>query len=156
MRIPLVVKSEVGGLKPFVRMSIRVHERRIGVISAFIDTGSPWSVISKKDIETIQRFSRISLYTLARGRRTRQIPLGGAIFEGLPIEKDTSLVMKDDSDQLVSINPQSLYALQPSKDKRSTKYASSIPSIIGVDFLEDSRFALYFDPYNKRAFLEKV
>jgi len=55
MKIPLDVRTYAEGLKPFVLVYIRIPKQRIhGAIYPFVDTGSPYTLVSKTDADRLR------------------------------------------------------------------------------------------------------
>lgn len=146
MRIPLTVKTFAEGLKPFASVSFRLQRPHVfGFIEVFVDTGSPWTTLSLRDAERIMgRFLRSRL-----AKRGKSIHLGGHKLSGHPI-KDVVLRFRDGEGKPVNTISPITYIL------KGGETAKTVPSIIGVDFLQANNFALYFDPCHKKAYLEKV
>ena len=55
MKIPLDVRMSSGGPKPFANVHLKIPSQKVrgstvrGVFSAFVDTGSPFTIISEMD-----------------------------------------------------------------------------------------------------------
>jgi hypothetical protein len=121
-----------------------------GSIGAFVDTGSPWTVISQKDAEKLN-----IPFHIFRSQTPRIIYLGGKPLNGYTIQ-NVHLKFMSEQKQSIDITIPSIYVLYASgKDRKSLQLSKSLPSILRVDFLIDNKFALYFDPCNRQSFLEK-
>ncbi len=133
---------------PFVTFSIRAPGIT-GHIDALIDTGSPFTVLSPKDIMS----SRLPIKTMQRGET---VALAGFRFFNHPL-KNAIIYFRADGDKLLKVELSSLGALIPTKiDEKILGAVKDIPSILGNDFLEDQRFTLTFNPSDQTAFLEKL
>ena len=109
-----------------------------------VDTGSHWTVISEVD----WRRWRFSFGKLGKPRSFTGI--GGGTILGYPME-NVIIRAKNIEGDIVSFNMPFIYFLKSSKAKSKT---STFPSILGVDFLIQYKFILYFDSNNKVAYLE--
>jgi len=120
----------------------------MGHIDALVDTGSPFTVLSTKDIMT----SRLSIKTMQRGET---VSLAGFRFFDFPI-KEPTLYFRDQDGKLLKIDLPLIGALIPTKiDKTTLDEVKHIPTILGTDFLEEQRFTLSFNPSGRIAFLER-
>lgn len=120
----------------------------MGHIDALIDTGSPFTVLSTKDIMS----SRLSIKTMQRGET---VSLAGFRFFNYPIKSPT-MYFKDEDGKLLKIELPSIGGLIPTKtDEKTLDEVKDIPTILGNDFLEDQRFTLSFNPSARVAFIEK-
>lgn len=132
---------------PFVTFSMRAPGVT-GFIDALIDTGSPFTVLSPKDIMS----SRLSLKTMQRGET---VSLAGFRFFNYPL-KEVTMFFKDENRNLLKIELPLMGALVPTKiDEKTLDEVKHIPTIIGNDFLEDQHFTLTFNPSERVAFLER-
>ncbi len=132
---------------PFVTFSMRTSGFT-GFVDALIDTGSPFTVLSPKDIMS----SRLSLKTMQRGET---VSLAGSRFFNYTL-KDVTMFFKDENGNLLKIELPSMGALVPTKiDEKTLDEVKHIPTIVGNDFLEDQHFTLCFNPSERVAFLER-
>lgn len=114
-----------------------------------IDTGSPFTVISPKDL---LRF-RIPLkrYTRVPGA---SVKIAGFNFKTHQME-ETGVTFRTENKNPISLKSSVFSMMTPTKwDKKISKDIQAIPSILGTDFREDHEAALYFDPSTKTAYLE--
>lgn len=114
-----------------------------------IDTGSPFTVISPKDL---LRF-RIPLkkYTRVPGAA---IKIAGFIFKTHQMG-EAGVTFRTENKTPISLQSSVFNMMTPTKwSKKMSKDIQSIPSILGTDFLEDHEAAVYFDPSTKTAYLE--
>ncbi len=149
MRIPLDVRTYAEGLKPFVTVYLRIpHQRIHGAIYPFVDTGSPYTLISKTDAD------RLRIKVLGH---PRTILLGGAPIFSYELKGVQLKVLCDDKKTVYDLSLPVAGVLKPlPNNSQSIKIAGTIPSIIGVDLLKHHRFALYFDAWNEISYLEKI
>jgi len=117
------------------------------IINALIDTGSPFTVISPRDL--------LATRYPFRAKRTDQIVfLAGHKFYRTQINR-AKLLFKTENDKIFDINVRSIGALIPTKhDQKTIDAIISIPSLVGNDFLEDHNCSLHFNPNNQTADLE--
>jgi len=156
MKIPLRVGkifSKQEALSPILSMRVRkehVHPPIFGTIYALVDTGSSTTHLSYKDTEGLN----IQMKKLPEAH-ARPITIGGCRFKG-KILKDIIVKLTKEDKSPYSMNVSEMIVVgEPveSLEKKGKSY-KILPSIIGTDFLEKYRFALYFDPSKKEAYLE--
>ena len=149
MRILLDVRTYAEGLKPFVTVYIRMPSQRVhGAIYPFVDTGSPYTLISKTDADRL----RIKVTG-----KPRTILLGGAPIFSYELREVQLKTLYEDKRTVCDISLPIVGVLSPiPNNNQSSKIAGTIPSIIGVDLLRYHRFALYFDACNEKSYLEKI
>lgn len=150
MKIPLIVRTYAEGKKPFATVSIKIPQSRTihGRISPFVDTGSPWTVISKTDADR--------LHIIISGT-PRTVYLGGAPILSYPLQNVTLKALWENKKSVCDMSMPTIGVIQPiPHHDQSIKSAGSTPSIIGADLLERHRLALYFDIYNEISYLKKV
>jgi len=144
----LVRKFIVNEYAVFIPISIQ-SPRITGHILALLDTGSPFTVISPRDLE---RF-RISLKTLAN-TPAPTVSLAGFKFKRHSLGSAT-IHLRDKDDAVVSFQTECFNMIGPTKiDKKTSKELQAIPSLIGNDFLREIRATFVFNPSDKVAFLE--
>lgn len=153
MKIPLDVRTSSGGPKPFVSVHLKIQSQKVrestvrGVFSAFVDTGSPYTMIS--ELDSVK--SRILLMG-----KPMQVNIGGSLLYKYDISGIELKVMCDDK-TTCDIGMPTIGVIRPMPGvARSPETSKSMPSIIGVDVLKYHRLALYFDVCNEIAYLEKV
>jgi len=131
-------------------MPISIKSSRItGHILALLDTGSPFTVISPRDLE---RF-RISLKTLA-STPAPTVSLAGFKFKRHSLGQ-TTLHLRDKDDSIISFETECFSMIGPTKvNKKIRKEIQSIPSIIGNDLLREIKATFVFNPSEKTAYLE--
>lgn len=149
MKIPLDVRTYAEGLKPFITTYIRIPKQRIrGAMYPFVDTGSPYTLISKTDADRL----RIRVFG-----HPRTILLGGAPILSYETKGVQLKVLCEDKKTAYDISLPALGILKPiPNNEQSMRVVGTIPSIIGVDLLKHHRLALYFDAINDISYLEKV
>lgn len=116
-------------------------------IRVFVDTGSPWTTISEKEVRFLRRSYR-------RLSKIREIGVGG-IKVGAYKLHDPILIFKDDKDNTIQFSVKELLLMKAKRDA-DRRISLTIPNVLGVDFLLENNLALYFDPYNKISYLEEV
>jgi hypothetical protein len=69
--------------------------------------------------------------------------------------KDATISFRTESDELFKVNLPTVGSLIPTKlDKKTMDGVKHIPSIIGNDFLEEQKLALYFNPSIRAVYLD--
>lgn len=135
-----------GRLFPFVTFLLRTP-RIVTSIDALVDTGSPFTVLSTKDVMGTR-------LPITRMRSGGTVLLAGFRFFNHPI-KNVIMNFRTDEKEIFEINLPSIGSLIPTKiHKKILDRVKSIPSIVGNDFLEEQRLSLYFNPYTRVAYLE--
>jgi len=154
MKIPLDIRQSSGGLKPFVNVHFKIPYQKVrgstvrGILSAFVDTGSPFTIISEVDSTRL----RIQI-----SGTPRTIQLGGAMINGYEVKGSEFFVLCDDKKNYCNISIPSILVARPiNRVPHSIEVSKALPSIIGVDLLLHHKLALYFDVYHKISYLEKV
>lgn len=152
MKINLQIKEYSEGLKPFIDFICRFpKQRRSAPISAFVDTGSPFSCISMKDI----RRMTIPIKSIIKKEDYRILYIGGRTVKGYAIHTKVEFLFVDENGQKHNLTPKTLYLLMPTKeDEKSMRLFLHLPNILGVDFLLDYKLGLYFNPSKNIAWLD--
>ena len=149
MKIPLMVRTYSEGLKPFCEVHFAYeppYGRKVrGIFDAFVDTGSPYTIVCKTDA------LKMNLNSTGDGR---QIYLGGAPILLYPIRSPSLKVICEDKSICNIGIPTVNIALPIEGNKKSVDVAVYLKSIIGVDLLIHNRLALNFDPSRNVAYLE--
>ena len=136
------------GKRPFPFVTFFLRTPHISKpVDALIDTGSPFTVLSTNDILS----TRMSITKMQSGET---VLLAGFRFFNHPI-RDVTINFKTESNELFKVNLPKIGALIPTRfDKKTMNEVKHIPSIIGNDFLEDQKLALYFNPSAQVAYFE--
>lgn len=150
MRIPLHIGKAYPGeerLFAFVPIAIRAVKYRVyGQVVAVVDTGSPKTLIAPRDAVRLKVPFKILHRSNPKDLRVAGVVLPAYSMEGV------LLGLTDENKAMVRINPTMINILnRPPQYKGEIKH---LPSILGTDFLEDNKLALYFNPYDKIAYLE--
>src|SRR3989344_1139530 len=114
--------------------------RSIRPILVAIDTGSDTTILSYKDANTLQ----IPVKDMSTVKKIYGI--GKDEVELCEYKKGLVFSLKDESNKTSRIKLDRIYI---SKDKEGANI-----TIIGIDFLKDNNFSLYYNP-NGQAYLEK-
>ncbi|MFQ5950450.1 MAG: aspartyl protease family protein [Candidatus Geothermarchaeales archaeon] len=140
-RIPCYLKKWIVD-KPFPHILFTLrYSRYLGVIEAIVDTGSPYTVISTKDA------LRLNI-PIKRMRTGGSVGLAGRSFRR-PKIRDVTLRFTTDEGKPHIIKLQEMVVLKPTQwNKKVIKEVQDIPSLIGIDFLEEQGFAFHYDPKN--------
>jgi len=150
MRIYLTIKEFGGGPKAFALFTLRSERYRIfGKVEAFIDTGSPDTTLGMKDIRTLHipiKSLPAGAISYVAGSTTRLRSLGNVI-----------LYFKDENNEPVKIDFPKIYVAEPLEhDEKTLRIFSTIPSMIGTDFLLFNKFSFYFNPSERVAYLKSL
>ena len=117
----------------------------MGTFDAFVDTGSPYTFISKTEALKMN---------LTSDKGGQQVSIGGAPVLFHPIKNPTFKVFCEDKTICDVGIPIVNIALPIENNKNSQTVASKLPSIIGMDLLIHNKLALFFDPSRGIAYLE--
>lgn len=143
MRIP--AKFDPG--KTSVYLTANIHVNGMAQkIRFLIDTGSSVTTISHRDAEhlgiDVSKLREWTEPSMTYGGHVRPLKLGNVDF--IMVEERGRFVL----DKLKSVD-----ILPPSGDKELDE---SLPSVIGMDFLNECSYSLYVNPSENIVFLEKV
>lgn len=131
---------------PFVSFVIRSN-RLFGTVKALIDTGSPFTVLSPLDA---LRF-RLPINSMRKGY---SVKLAGFNFFKYPLN-NTTFSFKTQCPKGKYFDVSDFGVLVPTKKGlMKNKFIMAIPSIIGINFLEEHGLSLFFDPKKKLCCLE--
>lgn len=134
-KIRCSIRSLTGrGTFPFVSFVLRSPIFK--VVDALIDTGSPFTVLSTNDVLS----TRMSINGMQSGE---MVSLAGFRFFRHPI-RNVTMNFRTEQDELLTVNVPEIGSLIPTKtDKKTMNQVKHIPSIIGQDFLEGQKLALF-------------
>jgi len=150
MRIPLIIRPAYPGeprVYTFLTLAIRAM-RVNGQITAIVDTGSPRTLIAPRDATYLK-----IPFKILPPSSPKELRVAGFVLPAYSM-KDVTLGFLDENKAMRRINMPIITVLG-----RPVPYRAEIehlPSIVGTDFLEDNKFAFYFDPHNKISYLEDV
>ncbi len=148
-RILCEVRRQFGDARmPFVVMGVRIRSPPVRTATlALVDTGSPYSGLSPKDVLK----SRMRM----RGQKGQSIGLAGMMFRA-PVMEGATVSFRTEKGTPVSYEAEGFRAFVPTKkmDPKMEREVQSIPSLVGTDLLEAHGIALYFDPKANIAYLE--
>ena len=149
MRICLTVKDFGGGPKAFALFTLRSERHHIfGKIEAFVDTGSPDTTLGLKDIK--------SLHIPIKSLPPKAISYVGGSTTRLHSLGNVTLYFKSEENKPVKIELPTIYVAEPLEhDEKTLNIFSTIPSMIGTDFLMINKFSFFFDPSKRIAYLER-
>jgi len=149
MRIYLTVKEFGGGPKAFALFTLRSERHHVfGKLEAFMDTGSPDTTLGMKDIK--------SLHIPVKSLHSKGISYVGGSTTRLHSLGNVTLYFKDENSEPVKIDLPDIYVSEPLEhDEKTLNIFSTIPSMIGTDFLIINKFSFYFNPLKRIAYLEK-
>jgi hypothetical protein len=139
-----------GEPSPFVEFTLRCPRYRVwgAVVSALVDTGSPFTGLTLRDIERLQ-------LPLSKLRPAgRPIGLGGYRF--VPkLLTDVELIFRDEEGKRHSLPYDSFYVLEPLYPKGQwDQNLYNHPNIIGMDFLKKIQTKIYLNPPQAEFVLE--
>ena len=127
--------------------SLRIHKPRL--MNFVIDTGSPDSYLSGKDVKVLQ----IPL----KGRNSSgEVHFGGSRFKHISIPKIKMYLLKEGKGTGHIELDVRLKALKTTKtSEKNMQIAESLPSILGMDFLKDQKLSLHVILAEELAYLQK-
>jgi len=143
MRIPLsLTEDDRVILNTTVKFS-----RGFGYISFIVDTGSSTSMIGVGDAMrcNIQK----------TGTFVKDAKIGGISLKLYDLGI-SDLWLRDEKDEAKRFKQKFLVAKPASTGESALVRSQSFPSLIGIDFLRENKFALYLDPSRNIAFLEST
>jgi hypothetical protein len=149
MRIPLRVKRLFPRVERFAPVAPLIIKPRgaYAMTEALVDTGSPRTTIAPRDLAKM-RTIRVEALPPSVPRNSR---IGGFVIPAYSL-KDVTLTFWDEERNPVRVVLKAMDVLGFSTKAEGIEH---IPTILGTDFLEDNKFALYFDPFNKVSYLER-
>ncbi len=149
-RLPGLMKTIAGGERPLPHISFFLRTSHVSKpVVALIDTGSSSTVLSPSDILS----SRMPISKMQSGPSVR---LGGLTFFNHSLGP-ASMTFKTEKNEPFKADLPNIGALVPTKlDQKTRDEVKLYPSIIGMDFLEHQRLALYYNPSAKIIYLESV
>ena len=135
-RIPLQIVGDRLILTAVVECpSLRIHKQ---IMEFVVDTGSPDSYLSNKDVMKLQ--------IPVRNRSVKGIvDFGGSRFQQVELPKFNMYLLKEDIQNKSYIELKiSLLALKTTKiSEEKIQVAYSLPSILGLDFLKEQKLSLH-------------
>jgi hypothetical protein len=138
-QIPLEVCHYDDNLRIIARFLLRCEEPKVfAIIEAIVDTGSPITIIGPRDVKRM-RFSKIQRDRL-EGRH-KPINIGGAQLFTKILNNAKLKFGNFEVEMPVDV---------PIKGEEN----SFQPSLLGVDFMLNTKAKLFFDPTNKKAYFE--
>jgi hypothetical protein len=153
MKIPLDMRMYSEGLKSYATVHLLIPGKKFhnatirGIFWPFVDTGSPYTVMSQTDAER--------LHITASGTPS-SILFGGAELYRYDIKGVVLKVVCDDKHTICDISIPDFSVLRPiQNNSKSIETSKKVPSVIGVDLLIIHKFALYFKPCERIAYLEQ-
>lgn len=146
MKIPLdIAKNEPHKGLIFKIIPIKLHPRGFGSVKFFVDTGSPISFLSGDDAIRLNFPMHILDFT------KRGVLMGQSIM--LAEIKNVILSFINEKGEHIEIKPPIFYI---SKGLRRGKEAIPYyPSVLGTDFLDSCKLALYYNPSKNITYFER-
>jgi len=146
-RIPLK-RINFGGIRYQLSMILN-YGRKPFPFDVLFDTGSPFSLtLSQQDAYRMQ----ISVKGLPK---SRVISLGGLKYQSYVL-KNKKLIMKDVEGKAIEFTIPEIHVLiSTKKNSKSIQEANSMPSIIGLRFLEDNNLTLHINGKTKTGYIER-
>ncbi|MCK4327470.1 MAG: hypothetical protein KAW41_03245 [Candidatus Diapherotrites archaeon] len=137
-------------LSPFVSFTISLpkYRQRHVRLEALVDTGSPFTVLSTREVLRMQ----IPTKPLKRGE---SLTLAGFKFVKHPLGEGEFSFRDEDGNVVPIKHP--IASIIPTSTKLSRKQMNeldNIPPIIGCDFLVENNLGFYFNPSTKTAYFE--
>ena len=140
MKIPLTIAQG----KITVLATI-LHKRIFGHIEFFIDTGSDTSFIGYSDALKL----KIPISALQFSHHAK---IGGGSIELKKIDNVNFIFRNEQKEGEKICEPLFLVA---NNVRKQDEIAQAFPSILGLNFLLEHRFALHVNPYKNEAYLEE-
>lgn len=130
---------------------IECHKLRIPprIMEFIIDTGSPDSYISHRDVYKLQ--IPINNYT-----SDDEVDFGGSRYKSVKLPLFKFYLLKEDKTRESAFEfEMNIRALKTTKTSMKKKeIAEALPSILGMDFLTQQKFSLHVIPTEKLAYLQ--
>lgn len=107
------------------------------IMNFVLDTGSPDSYITYKDV--------LKLQIPLEGKQSKGITnFGGSKFNTIQLPHFKFHLIKSGNEQILELDNISLYALKPTKtSKEHQLLIEALPSILGLDFLKEQKLSLH-------------
>lgn len=149
MRYPIQIRETQGAKRLIVPLLSR-HPRCFGSFEAFIDTGSPRTIISAVDAEKLM----IPFNSLNETQPI--IGFGKGNVPTLAIDKFNLVMRASDGQSKQIVMPVVITDVSKmrKRDQQILDHARTIPSLIGMDFLERNKFKLFVDLEKNEAYFE--
>lgn len=145
-RIPLqIVEGRLVLASVIECSSLRIRRQ---IMEFVIDTGSPDSYLSDKDVRRLQ--------IPIKDRSSKgEVDFGGSRFNQIHIPKITMYLLKEDKERGYLTLDISLSALKTTKmSEQKIQRAQTLPSILGLDFLKEQKISLHVILTENLAYLE--
>ncbi len=149
MRYPLQIR-EIQGSKRIILPVLSRQPRCYGNFEAIIDTGSPRTIIGAGDAEKL----RIPYHSLKES--VSLIGFGRGSMPTLLVEKFIIVIKSEDGTSKnlsIQVSIPNVPLLRKT-DQNMLKHAFTLPTIIGLDFLEFNNLKLFIDIIKNVAYLE--
>ena len=149
MKYPIQIRT-IHGAKRLVIPLISRHPQSFGNFEAFIDTGSPRTIISAVDAEKLSiPFSSLSSSQPIVGFGKGNVPT-------LAIDKFNLFMRNSEGQTKQLVIPVVIADVSAMRkmDQKILDHARTIPSLIGMDFLERNKFKLFVDIEKNEAYFE--
>ena len=153
MKIPLDVRTYNEGLMSYATVYLLIPGKKFhnatirGIFWPFVDTGSPFTVISQTDAERLH---------ITAFDTPRVILFGGAEQYKYDIKGVVLKVSCEDKHTMYDVSIPNFGVLGPiPNNPKSIQASKRVPSVIGVDLLLIHKFSLYFKPCEHIAYLEQ-
>ncbi len=132
-RIPLQVTE--AGLIATAMVSCKQLRVKPQLMRFVVDTGSPYSFLSGKDVKVLQ--------IPIKGKTAKEeLDFGGSRFKKVELPKFELFLLKESEGHIaLSVNLSALHTTKQAPKKIKT--ALMLPSILGMDFLRDQKFSLH-------------
>ena len=145
-RIPLhIVEGRLVLTSVIECPSLRIRKQLMEFV---IDTGSPDSYLSDRDVRRLQ-------VPLKGGKIKGEVDFGGSRFKQIKLPKITMYLLKEDPEKGYYTLRITLSALRTTKcSQRKLRVAQTLPSILGLDFLKEQRVSLHVLMSENMAYLE--
>jgi hypothetical protein len=125
--------------------SLRVNH---AIVEFVVDTGSPSSYLSDKEVRRLQ-------IPIKDKQSDEPVNIGGSTYESYKLPKFDMYILKEGKVKDFHTLQISLVALKTTKcSQKKIQIAQTLPSLFGMDFLEEQKVSLHVMPTEKLAYLE--
>ena len=147
-RIPLQISAGRLILTCVIKCeSLRIYQPKL--MNFVIDTGSPDSYLSGKDVKVLQ-------IPLKNRSSSGDVDFGGSRFKQVSIPKIKMYLLKEGKEEDYVELDVVLKALKTTKtSEKNVQVADSLPSILGLDFLKSQKLSLHVLLAEEMAYLQQ-
>ncbi len=123
--------------------SLRIHKKLVQFV---VDTGSQASFLSPKEAQRLQ-------IALQEKKRSGEVELAGSLFHQVDLP-ETKFTLLSDHRTPVVIKVKISALRTPKTKEEKILQASTLPSLLGIDFLRQTKLSLHVIMHEEMAYLE--